>query len=589
VEAEDFSRNVEVARARLRQFQEEERVPGSEASELLHALEELQAAEAELRHQTDELAAARLELETERTRYHDLFESAPDAYLVTDSVGRIWEANRAARHLLNVEPRALLGKMLASFVAPEDRRHFRTELARLAAEREPQMLWFRMAPRDRAPVDVAVSFSSSPGRPDLAPRFRWLIRDVTEQRRAESEARTLNQDLRARELEARQAAEQSEAQSRHVQKLESIGLLAGGIAHDFNNLLHVILGNTDIALSRLAANASAREPLDEVIRATLRAGSLTKQLLAYCGKSETLVEQLDLSREVRDMATLLRTAISKQATLVWDLATGLPPVSADATQLRQIVMNLITNASEALSEDAGQIVLRTGLVREDVDYVFLEVSDSGVGMSPETLRRIFDPFFTTKVAGRGLGLAAVMGIVDAHGGRVRIRTAPGEGSTFRILLPAAEGPANTAAQVTDKQQSWRGHGTILLAEDEEGVREVATRMLARVGFTVLAATDGREALGLLGRHREQVVAVLLDLSMPRMGGREAFRRIRERWPQLPVVLMSGYAEEALPRLDQGRAGPTRFLQKPFMPDDLASALEDVLLEAERAGTPHGHA
>jgi CheY-like chemotaxis protein len=242
-------------------------------------------------------------------------------------------------------------------------------------------------------------------------------------------------------------------------------------------------------------------------------------------------------------------------------------------------MNLITNASDALSESPGSITLRTGQTDDPRagtgthDFVFLEVSDTGCGMDTSTLQRIFDPFFSTKFTGRGLGLAAVMGIVESHHGHIRIRTGPGEGTTFRILFPAvAAGPGGDAPPRASGA-SWRGRGTILLAEDEDGVREVVGRMLERLGFRVLPAEDGVAALEALDRSDHTVTAVLLDVSMPRMGGSEALRQIRERRPELPVVLMSGYTEqEVTSKLLDNSAGAVGFLQKPFLPEDLARVL-----------------
>jgi CheY-like chemotaxis protein len=360
----------------------------------------------------------------------------------------------------------------------------------------------------------------------------------------------------------------------------------------------VVLGNADIALSRLSPRSPARDPLEEVVRATIRAADLTRQMLAYSGKGAFVVRYLDLSQEVREMATLLRTALSKQATLVWELASDLPAVNADATQVRQIVMNLITNASDALRDTEGTITLRTGIAQlnepndtrfdlsvPDQDsfrevgtrYVFLEVSDTGSGMTPDTLHRIFDPFFSTKFAGRGLGLAAVMGIVRSHQGLIRIHTEPGRGTSFRVLFPALSGPVGEPEKSAASRSDWRGNGTVLVVEDEEGVREVAQRMLEDFGFATLPARDGREALEVMERAGDGVTAVLLDLSMPRMGGQEAFRRIRMTHPDLPVILMSGYTAEAVAtQLKEPGAATTTFLQKPFLAEDLLSALRRVL-------------
>jgi two-component system cell cycle sensor histidine kinase/response regulator CckA len=478
---------------------------------------------------------------------------------------------------------------------------------------------FRLRTRGGKSLIAELTYSVAEGSDGEPEGIRWLVRDVTEQERLARQTRTLNAeletrvaertaDLRAaqqlsddlfhREQAARRAAEASEAQSRHVQKLESIGVLAGGIAHDFNNLLHVVLGNADIALSRLSAHSPAREPLEEVVRATIRAADLTRQMLAYSGKGAFVVRHLDLSSEVREMATLLRTAISKQATLVSELVLNLPAVNADPTQIRQIVMNLITNASDALRDASGTITLRTGVIRrEELDdpkfggplepdeprgdgdelLVYLEVSDTGAGMTPDTLQRIFDPFFSTKFAGRGLGLAAVMGIVQSHQGLIRIRTEPGQGTSFRVLFPAAAGPARKPEESPPARSYWQGAGTVLVVDDEEGVREIVEQMLQELGFDTISAVDGREALEVMQRIGDRVSAVLLDLSMPRMGGQETFRHLRAHHPHLPIIMMSGYSEQAVaPQVHGSGRAMTVFLQKPFVAEDLIGVLRPMV-------------
>jgi CheY-like chemotaxis protein len=294
------------------------------------------------------------------------------------------------------------------------------------------------------------------------------------------------------------------------------------------------------------------------------------------------------------MATLLRTGISKQATLAWELSPTLPAVSADPTQVRQIVMNLITNASDALGETGGTITLRTGVAQlEDLDdhdfgvplegegppdpgkgpFAYLEVADTGSGMAPETLSRIFDPFFSTKFTGRGLGLAAVMGIVRSHHGLIRVRTAPSEGTAFRVLFPSVAGTARKPAKPSAERSDWQGSGTILVVDDEEGVREVAERILQEIGFQTIAANDGRRALEVMEELGDSVTAVLLDLSMPRMGGAETFRRLRASRPELPILMMSGYTEQVVaPQFSGSGPGITGFLQKPFLAEDLIAVL-----------------
>ena len=581
--------------------------------EMRTALEALRVAEEELREQNHELAAAHVQLEKERQRYRELFDQAPDAYLVTDTRGIIREANQSASELFGIPCPRLIGKSLATYVARDGRSRFRTLLDTLDQQHGRSTDSFQVL-RQGCPVPVEMNYGIFPPSQGSPTGVRWLIRDVTDRARmaveiqqmnraleskvaAQSadltEADRLSRDLIQKEEEARRAAHASEAQSRHVQKLESIGVLAGGIAHDFNNLLHVVLGNADIALGNLPSNSGAREPLEEVVRATLRAADLTRQLLAYSGKGAVVVRHLDLSREVREMATLLRTALSKQATLVWELATDLPAINADPTQIRQIVMNLITNASDAVGEE-GSIRLRTGVVRlhevegqgftgpitgdgvvarRDDPFVFLEISDTGYGMTPDTLARIFDPFFSTKFAGRGLGLAAVMGIVRSHRGIIRIRTERGVGTAFRVLFPPVPGAAVLAEKPSAERSDWRGSGTILVVEDEEGVREVAERMLQEMGFETIGAEDGREALEIMERVGDTVTAVLLDLSMPRMGGAETLRQLRALRPSLPVLMMSGYTEEDVtPQFGNTGPGATAFLQKPFMAEELITIL-----------------
>jgi len=615
---DDFGSRLDVVEQRVRALTSGHGSREEHEESLRAVLEELRVADEELRQQNEELAAAHLQVEAERRRYQELFELAPDAYIVTSLTGIITEANQSAARLFGIPPNFLPGKALAAYIDPEDRLRFRNLLhERIRGETGTTPFKFRTRRGQRLYAELTYSVVEDAAA--VPHGFRWLIRDVTEQERLARQIRTLNteleyrvadrtadlraatqlsEDLLRREQAARRAAEASEAQSRPVQKLESLGVLAGGIAHDFNNLLHVVLGNADIAISRLPARSPARVPLDEVVRATLRAADLTRQMLAYSGKGAFVVRHLDLSAEVREMATLLRTAISKQATLVWELATELPAVNADATQIRQIAMNLITNASDALGDTNGTITLRTGVLRpEEIQeaqsgspvlngnpkpsaelYVYLEVTDSGGGMTPDTLQRIFDPFFSTKYAGRGLGLAAVMGIVQSHRGLIRIRTEPGQGTSFRVLFPAVAGKVRPPSGPNAARTQWRGQGTILVVEDEEGVRDVADRILQDFGFETMLAVDGRDALDMMEHSGDQVTAVLMDLSMPRMGGQEALRRLRETWPDLPVIMMSGYTEESVAG-QFSDSGPriTPFLQKPFLADDLIGVIRRTLV------------
>jgi PAS domain S-box-containing protein len=385
-------------------------------------------------------------------------------------------------------------------------------------------------------------------------------------------------------------ARKLEAKVQHAQKLESLGVLAGGIAHDFNNLLVGILGNAGLALDELPPEAPARDQLADIHTAAIRASELTKQLLAYAGKGRFVIGHIDLHRLVAEMGHLLTAVIPRNVLIKYCFAADLPPVEGDATQLRQVVMNLITNAADAVGARSGIITVSTSLIEVDrayladtyLDeglpgghYVSFEVSDTGVGMTPETRMKIFDPFFTTKFTGRGLGLAAVIGILRSHRAAIKVYSEVGRGSTFRVLFPAVEGAPDSFRGTAGLQTGWRGSGTILVVDDDGAVRSVARRILERAGFRVLVASDGVDGITVFREHINEVCAVMLDVTMPRMGGEEAFRQLRQLAPEVRVLLSSGYsAQEATSRFaGKGLAG---FVEKPFTPQELITRLRLVL-------------
>jgi two-component system cell cycle sensor histidine kinase/response regulator CckA len=317
-------------------------------------------------------------------------------------------------------------------------------------------------------------------------------------------------------------------------------------------------------------------------------------MLAYSGKGKFVVESLDLSKLVEEMAHLLRVSVSKKAILRFNLADHLPAIHADATQIRQVVMNLITNASDALGPRSGVVVVNTGVTYADRAYlsatpthdelpagyyVYVEVTDTGCGMDADTLTRIFDPFFTTKFSGRGLGLSAVLGIVRGHHGALKVDSAPGRGTTFRVLFPRSEAPESSGEAATGEKSTtgpdWRGTGTLLVVDDEEAVRIVAKMTLERFGFSVLTAGDGQEALECFRAHAGEITAVLLDMTMPKMSGEEVFQELRRIRPDIPIILSSGYDEEDAVSLFTGQklAG---FVQKPYRPMELLEKVRTVL-------------
>jgi nitrogen-specific signal transduction histidine kinase/CheY-like chemotaxis protein len=366
------------------------------------------------------------------------------------------------------------------------------------------------------------------------------VRDITERKEAEAEQERLR------------------AEVQHAQKLESLGVLAGGIAHDFNNLLVAVLGNASLVLHRLPEDSEIREPIVQIEAAARRARELTRQLLAYSGRSQLTVEPVDLNALVEEMSSLLRVSISKKVKLVVEHQTGLPAVEGDPTQLRQVVMNLITNASEAI-EGTGTVTLQTSVVDaatfepgatfadeglQPGPLVCLAVTDTGCGMEEEVLRRLFDPFFTTKFTGRGLGMSAVLGIIRGHRGAIEVRSTPGVSTCVRVFLPPVEAPAIASARKAS-EVAEDAPGTILVVDDELTVREVAGSILRSFGYEVLTAGDGREGVALFAEDPDRVSAVLMDATMPTMDGAEACQRIREIRPGVPIVLSSGFTEQEM--------------------------------------------
>ncbi len=376
-----------------------------------------------------------------------------------------------------------------------------------------------------------------------------------------------------------------------AQKLESLGVLAGGIAHDFNNLLVAILGNASLALMDLPQESPALAAIAQIETAGQRAAELCRQMLAYSGKASFEIASLNLNALIREMTQLLQVSLARTIRLVYDFAPDLPAVECDPTQIRQVVMNLVMNAAEAIGEQPGTIRLSTAAVHAERDllrsflqgeqlaegeYVLLEVQDTGVGIAQEVLGRIFDPFFSTKFAGRGLGLAAVLGIVRGHKGALCVISTPGEGSLFRMLLPAQGAGALPAARASGDPR-WHGQGTALVVDDQEDVREVIQRMLVSLGFEVLAAANGHEALERMQAHGPAIRLLVLDITMPGMGGEQTLRHLRERIPEVPVVLVSGHAESEV-RARFAALGVTAVLQKPFTLRVLSEQLQALLGE-----------
>jgi PAS domain S-box-containing protein len=364
------------------------------------------------------------------------------------------------------------------------------------------------------------------------------------------------------------------------QKLESVGVLAGGIAHDFNNLLGSIIADADLALTDLAPGMPAIEEIEGIKAVALRASEIVRELMTYSGQETANLEPIDLSLLVGEMLELIRVSISKHAMLQTDLAKGLPPVQANAAQIRQVVMNLVINASEAIGELDGVIhVTTTQVTLPAGKYLRLEVSDTGCGMTAETQARIFDPFFTTKFAGRGLGLAVVDGIVRSHGGFIRLESGSSRGTKFQIFFPCAaerapeEKDEPVAAPVVERIPV--NAATVLMVEDEATIRLSVSKMLRKRGFIVIEAADGGAAIDLLRAHKNEVGVILLDMSIPGASSREVFDEAKGLRPDIKVVLTTAYSRElATASLDWPKVED--FIRKPYQINELVRLLQDVL-------------
>ena len=501
----------------------------------------------------------------QRNRSHLAF--TPLAVIETDATFLIHEWNQAAERIFGYTREEALGKD-PRILIPSDRQEDVSErrLSLLGSEsgirvtmenvtRTGQRIlcdWYNTALRDERDRFIGAIF---------------LADDVTDRRRAESALR-------------------------QAQKLESLGVLAGGIAHDFNNLLTAILGNTEVALDRVQQDPTLRAALQRIEATTQRGSDLARQLLAYAGKAHFSVQPLDLNAIILEMGDLLQVSIPKKVALRQDLQPGLPPVEADSAQFQQVVMNLVINAAEAIGDQPGLVTLRTrsvrysktelsaafpGQVLEPGSYIRLEVEDDGCGMDAETIGRIFDPFFTTKFTGRGLGLSAMLGIVRGHRAGIHVESTPGEGTTFTLLFPASQGTVAVPSALPETDRAITG--TILVVDDESIIRDLARGALEGAGFQVLEARDGVEAVALFEAGREQVDLVLLDMTMPLMGGAEAFRLIRDLAPGVRVLLTSGYTQkESLESLAD--LPPDGFLPKPFRIRELVGKVRAILRDSE---------
>ena len=495
-----------------------------------------------------------------------LLEAASEGIIAIDGDGRIFLVNEKSEELFGYRREELLGQTVEMLLPQDLRGVHRGHREAYFAHPRTRAMGAGMALAGRRkdgttfPVEISLSFVHEGGSVVVLA----LITNITERKRLEERLR-------------------------ETAKLESLGVLAGGIAHDFNNLLTGVMGNASMALERLPSESSIRPLIEEVQRSAERAAHLTNQMLAYSGRGRLVVQPVNLSDFIRDAVTLLAGSIPANVQLQLELRAETPPIEADIAQIHQLIMNLVFNGAEAIGDAPGVVTVRTG-VREFAEeqisaslsesgiepgrYVFLEVRDTGCGIDELTRKRIFDPFFTTKFTGRGLGLAAALGIVRSHRGAIDVESAPGRGSSFTVLFPEKLRQPRTHEPTARRQAGRVGAGTILVVDDEEMIRNLARMILEHAGYTVIVAESGERAISVFREGAGQISAVLLDMTMPVMSGEETLKQLREIKPDVPVLMSSGFSEiEVLERF-QGTA-IEGFVQKPYTTLHLVNRVNSV--------------
>ena len=527
---------------------------------------------AELERQQSERARQESEY-----RYRDLVENTSDLFFSMNAEGRYVYANQALLETLGYTAEEFYNLTFKDVVDASDLERTERKLDQLISGEKDSEKNVRSAIRSKNGHILRVEGNTSVRRfPDRPPYIRGIYHDITEREQAEEKRRGL------------------EAEILHAEKLKSLGILAGGIAHDFNNILTVITNYSAIASTTASLDPDVRQALEQIDCATVRAAQLCKTMLAYSGRDRFIVEPIDLSSIVRETESLLHVTFSKKTWFSLNLAEGLPAIKADSSQIRQVIMNLVTNASEAMGEQEGEVTLETGLVHVDEktlernlagskatvgEYVYAKVADTGCGMDAETKARVFDPFFSTKQTGRGLGMAAVLGVVRAHRGVILCDSVVGKGTTFTVAFPqvaptvAARGPVQSQRSV-DLTDS-----TILVVDDEPIVRAVMAKILQGRGATVLEAEDGKEGAEVFEANADRITLSIVDVCMPRLNGHECLRAIRSRNPEARVILVSGFSEEH----DASHVEtPDGFLKKPFRPAELTRLVEKILGATNRS-------
>ncbi|HEY5998049.1 MAG TPA: ATP-binding protein [bacterium] len=530
--------------------------------EALRLVHELQVHQVELEMQNEELRRAQEELEASRARYFDLYDQAPVGYVTLNPQGLIIEANLTAAAMLGVARGALVKRPFLGLLHPDDRDACPLQGAQLDEEGTRHSWDTRMTRADGSLCWAHVQ-AALPQKGEC----RITLNDISERKRVEASLALADTRLR------------------HLQKAESLGRMAGAVAHHFNNKLHAVIGSLELALDEQSRGVGSMHSLGIAMRAAIEASEMSSLMRTFTGRTTGQLMPLDLSQACHRLLPLLRAALPTGVPLETDLPASGPTVSASEEQMPQLLINLVTNAGEAVGTRTGAVRLSVTTVApadipevhrypvdwepQDASYACIEVADTGRGMADKDLERVFDPFFSEKDTGRGLGLSVVLGIVRGHRGAVSVRSEPGRGSTFRVFLPLFLGEAARSSPKGGAEV--RPGGTVLVVEDDDLVRSVTSAMLRGLGFSVLAVSGGSEAVAELGCNAARIGLVLCDLSMPGMDGWETLAALRRIVPGIPVILCSGYDRS------QAMSGhhpelPQAFLRKPYRQEDLSEAI-----------------
>ncbi len=480
-----------------------------------------------------------------------------DGVVIVGTDGLIRLTNPAAEHLFHQTFQELLGQPFAFPLHPD--RTTEIEIVNPSGTATPVELQV-------VPIDW-----------EQKPAYLASLRDLTERRKAEDERR------------------RHETERQYAQKLESLGVLAGGIAHDFNNLLMTIVARAGLALRSLSKDAPATDHLKFIEKAGLRGGELANQMLTFAGKTKLSFQPLHISKLVKEMEPFLRATISKRISFVFNLDESLPPIHADLPQLRQMILNLVLNAAEAIGEQDGQISLSTSQTVQDQrtftsgyllgepsqgPSISLTIQDTGCGMRPDMIPKIFDPFYSTKFPGRGLGLATLLGLARAHSATIAVESQDTIGTTFTLVFPcSATAPSSVATPssltLPPKHGAPPPKPVVLIVDDEEEVRKACSLILQEIGLDTLVASGGQVGIQVFQQHLESIAAVLLDLTMPDMDGQEVFETLRSLHPTIPVILSSGYSEEeSMKRFT--KPGIAGFIQKPYQVEVLIEKIQELV-------------